>query len=315
MSKETPTQTDAENQKDTFISLYKKTNSFEAISEIQCFAIFEDTVYVALSDRISVFDLSGNHQRDFEIEAGVCDIIVDDHRRDGARPVFTNDACPVAAIYLLYDTRIALYSIDGQKDSEWEACSENTDYCSFTTTTDYVFVTDAENKHICQYDKQGRFVRFIRSPEGFIIPSYSFDIISINDTLYCSNSGRHRIESYTVDGEFIASFGTAGAQAGAFTGCCNPTYLEKSPDGNILTSEKGNPRISLYSKTGKFRTILFDGNMLGGGTFAYKMKVYGESIYIASGKTISVYFKDVACTSGKSCVGCETECKLRKTIK
>ena len=294
------TPANAENTEDIFTSPYKKTNSFRAASNIICFDICENTIYAALSDKVSVFDLSGKRQRDFRIEPNVRDIVVDD-----------------AMIYLLYPARIDLYSFDGEKKGGWEACSDNTDYCAFTTTKDYVFVTDAENKLIWQLDKQGQLVRFIKSPIGFVIPSYSFDIISINDTIYCSNSGRHKIESYTIDGQFIALFGVTGAQAGAFAGCCNPVYLEKSSNGHILTSEKGNPRISCYGKDGKFRTVLFDSKMLGGGTVAYEMHVWEEKIFIASKKTISVYCRDVArnAPTAQSCAGCEEDCPLRKNVK
>ena len=272
MQEEKTAQSGDENAESTVVSPYKKTNSFDAASEIQCFEVSENSIYAVLREKISIFDLSGNHQRDFEIEEDAFDIIVEN-----------------ATIYLLYDTRIDLYSFEGEKKDEWEACSDNSDYCSFTTTKDYVFVTDVENKHIVQYNKQGQFMRFIKSPAGFIIPSYSFDIISINDTIYCSNSGRHKIESYTIDGKFITSFGISGAQAGAFAGCCNPVYLEKTSKGNILTSEKGNPRISCYDRNGKFRTMLFDSNALGGGTAAYKVRVSGENLYIANKKTIAIY--------------------------
>jgi len=296
---------DAENTENTFVSPYKKINSFDAASDIICFDICKNTIYAALSDRVSIFDLSGNHQRDFEIEPNIRDMVVD-YGDTGTM------------IYLLYPARIDLYSFDGEKQGEWEACSHNSDYCSLTTTKDYVFVSDAENKLIWQYDKQGRLVRFIKSPEGFIIPNYSFDIININDTIYCSNSGRHKIESYTLDGEFIASFGTSGAQAGSFAGCCNPVYLEKSFNGNILTSEKGNPRISCYGKDGKFCAVLFNSKTLGGGTAAYEMHVSGENIYIAGKKTIVVFGRDGArpvSTVEKSCAGCEKECPLRKGVK
>ena len=304
MSEEKTTPNDVENVESTFTSPYKQTNSFDAASEIICFDIYENRIYVAQNDRVSVFDLAGIHQNDFEIEPNVRDIVVD--CRDGACPVSTT-------IYLLYPTLIDLYSFDGQKKGSWEACSDNSDYCTLTATKDYVFVTDAANKLIWQYDKQGQLVRYIKSPEGFIIPSYSFDIISINDTIYCSNSGRYKIESYTLDGDFITSFGESGVQAGAFTGCCNPVYLEKTSNGNILTSEKGNPRISCYGKDGKFRTILFNSKMLGGGTTACEMHVLGENIYIASRKTILVYSFDPT-LSEKSCSGCEEECPLRKGI-
>jgi hypothetical protein len=263
---------DAENAEDTFVSPYKKTNSFDAASHIICFDIHDNKIYAALSDRVSIFDLSGIHQLDFMIEPDIRDIVVHN-----------------ASMYLLYPANIDVYSLYGQKIGGWEACSSNSDYCALTVTNDYVFVTDAENKDICQYDKQGQLVRFIKSPHGFIIPSYSFDIIHINDTLYCSNSGRHKIESYTSDGTFITSFGVTGTQAGAFAGCCNPIYLEKSSNGHILTSEKGNPRISSYGKDGKFHAILFNSKMLGGGTTAYRMRVWEGDIYIAGKRMMTVY--------------------------
>jgi hypothetical protein len=264
---------ETENVENSFVSPFKKTDSFETTSNILCFNIYQNSIYVAQIENISVFDLSGTPQFNFKIETSPRDIIVEEE-----------------IIYLLYPTKIELYTLDGAKQGEWEACSENSDYCAFTTTKEYVFVTDAENKLIHQYDKQGRFVRFIKSPEGFVIPSYTFDIISINDTVYCSNSGRHQIESYTVDGKFISSFGTAGTEAGAFAGCCNPVYLEKSSAGDILTSEKGNPRISCYGRDGNFRSVLFDSQTLGGGTAAYKMRVDGNNIYIAWKNSITTYF-------------------------
>jgi len=291
------TQLSEENTEHPFVSPYEKINSFDVASEIQGFNISKNSIFVALVDKIAVFDLSGQHQYNFAIETNVRDIVA---CRGKARLAPT-------MIYILYPKKIVLHSLNGQKTDEWHACSETSDYCALTTTQDYVFVTDAENKNIVQYDKQGNLVRFIKSPDGFIIPSYAFDIISINDTIYCSNSGRHRIESYTLNGEFGASFGKSGAQAGAFAGCCNPVYLAKSADGNILTSEKGNPRISCYGRNGKFRAILFDSNMLGGGTEAYRMRVFGENIFIANGRTISVYGRDGArpvSTAGHPCAGC-----------
>ena len=272
--------------------LYKKTNSIDAASPIVCFDIYDNTIYAALSGKISVFGITGSHLYDFVIEVDVRDIIVEDE-----------------SIWLLYPTRIDVYALGGHKKGGWEACSNIADYCAFATTGEYVFVTDAENKEMVQYDKQGRLVRFIKSPQGFIIPSYSFGIVNINDTIYCSNSGRHQIESYTLDGVFVASFGVTGTQAGAFAGCCNPVYLTKSANGNILTSEKGNPRISCYGRNGKFRTILFDTHALGGVTDAYKVRALSDNIYIANKKTISVYTFDSNLLE-KSCTGCQEKCSL-----
>ena len=317
-----------------FVSPYKKSNSFKTSYDIQCFDICEDTIYVATKGNISVFDFSGKKQREFSIEPDVRDIIIENGAflkacHGGldppsnekptidfqgiaglryASPAMTVTFQDSFTMYLLYHNRIDLFTTDGQKTGEWKACSENSNYCSFTTTKDYVFVTDIENKLMWQFDKQGGLVRMIKSPGGFIIPSYSFDIVNINDTIYCSNSGRHKIESYTIEGDFISSFGETGTQPGAFAGCCNPVYLEKTATGNILTSEKGNPRISCYNKEGTFNKILLDSKMLGGGTTAYKIRVSGDNIYIANGKTITIYGKDIS--SGQSCSGCDLKCPL-----
>jgi hypothetical protein len=293
-------QSNQENTEHPFVSPYKMINSFDAVSDILCFevGVFQDWILVVSVDKISLFDGSGKHLYDFSIEAGSRNIAVDD-----------------LMIYLLYSTKIVSYNLKGEKNHEWEACSDNSDYVAIATSNDYIFVTDAENKNIVQYNKQGGLVRFIKSPDGFIIPSYTFDIININDTIYVSNSGKHRIESYTLDGKFIASFGKSGAQAGAFAGCCNPVFLAATSGGNILTSEKGNPRISSYGKDGKFRTILFDADMLGGGTSAYRMKFFKENIYIASKNTISVYGFDATLSEkscNKSCNGCEKKCPRRQ---
>lgn len=286
------------NAEDTLVSPYKKTNSFTAASEILCFDIYENMIYVALSGKISVFNLSGKHQRDFAIKKNVRDIVIEE-----------------SAIYLLYATGIEVFTTEGEKIAGWDACSDNSDYCAFTVTDDYVFVTDAENKLITQFDKQGQLVRFIKSPRGFVIPSYSFDIININDTIFCSNSGRHKIESYTLDGKYIASFGATGTQAGAFAGCCNPVYLAATPWGDILTSEKGNPRISCYGRDGKFRTILLNSKMLGGGTQAYRAKMKDDKIYIAARKSLSVFVFDPELAAGSACAGCPLNCPLRSSMK
>jgi hypothetical protein len=277
-----------ENAENTFVSPYKKISSFELPEEIIRLELYDNTfLLAAVKESLYIYDTGGELLGTFPLKPDIRDITIDE-----------------SGFYVLYPTYIEVYNVEtGEFIREWEACSDNSDYCAITTTKDDVFVTDAENKNIVQYDKQGGLVRFIKSPNGFIIPSHAFDIININDTIYCANSGRHRIESYTPDGEFIASVGKSGAGAGAFAGCCNPVYLAKSSDGHILTSEKGNPRISCFSKDGKFRTILFDAKMLGGGTSAYKIQASDEYIFIANRKTISIYGFDAA-LSEKKCDGC-----------
>lgn len=255
-----------------FNSRYKKTASFDLPQEINRFELYEDKLYVSAGQSVYIYDTEGELLSSFSTRPDVRDITVGDN-----------------CIYLLYPTFIEVYSEDGVLIHTWEACSELSDYCSFALAGNFVFVTDAENKNICQYTNEGNFVRFIKSPRGFIIPSYSFDIESRNDTIYCVNSGRHSVESYTPDGKFIAAFGEPGSEAGFFAGCCNPAYISFTPEGKLLTSEKGNPRISCFERDGTFREVLLNNRLLGGGNAAYEVRTDGSQLFVAKGNTMNIY--------------------------
>ena len=282
------------NTENGFVSPYKKTYSLKVASDILCFDIVENTIYIAQSDKVSVYDLSGKLQRDFVIKKDVRDMVVEDSR-----------------IYLLYPAEIEVLTLEGEKVAGWEARRNNSDYCSMALSSEYIFVTDAANKHICKYTKEGEYLAIILSPHGFIIPSYSFGIVNIGDTIYCSNSGRHKIESYTLEGQYIASFGKSGTEAGSFAGCCNPVYLAATQHGDIITSEKGNPRISCYSRTGEFRGILLNSKKLGGGNQAYRVKVQDDKIYVAGKKSLSVFVFDTELAAQSTCAGCPANCPLK----
>ena len=267
--------TESEQQgQDVFVSPYSKEASFEVSENINALELAENKIYLATNDFVMIYDLSGDFLTRFEVDAGTRDIAVRDN-----------------LIYLLFPTSIKVYSYEGQEVTAWEACSDNSNYCSLTLTSDFVFVTDADNKNICKYTIDGSFIRFIHSPRGFVIPNFSFDIETWNDTIYCVNAGRQQIEKYTTGGDFIASFGHPGGQPGAFAGCCNPTYISFTPEGDILTSEKGNPRICIFEKNGRFKSQLLNNRMLGGGSDAYDVKICDDKLYIALNKTVSVFKK------------------------
>ena len=61
-------------------------------------------------------------------------------------------------------------------------------------------------------------------------------------------SGRHLVESYSPEGEYISSLGKPGGAAGLFSGCCNPVYLAGNTHGEIITSEKGFLESVVYGK-------------------------------------------------------------------
>ena len=257
---------------EVFVSPYKKEASFEVSDIISAFELVDSKLYIATNSSVMIYDLSGTLLNRFEVGTGTRDIVVSDN-----------------LVYLLFPASIKVYSPEGREVNAWRACSDNSNYCSLTLVSDYVFVTDADNKNICKYTVDGNFIKFIHSPRGFVIPEFSFDIDAWNDTIYCVNAGRQQIETYTLNGDFIASFGHPGGQPGAFAGCSNPAHILFTAEGEILTSEKGNPRICIFEKNGRFKSQLLNNRMLGGGSNAYDLKICDDKLYIALNKTVSVF--------------------------
>ena len=251
---------------------YKLTTSFGVDGDINGFELWEDKLIVATQNKVQMFTSSGDLLNSFAIGGDLRDITVyNDH------------------IFMLFPKRVEVCYLDGESICKWEAYSDNSDYCSFAVASGSVFVTDAANKEICKYSADGNFIKTIKSPNRFIIPSYTFGIICMDGVVYCSNSGRHQIEMFTPDGDYLGAFGQAGAQAGSFCGCCNPVHLTVAPDGNIITSEKGIPRISYYGKDGQFHNILLDSRALGGGNKAYDVKILNDKLFVAGKNKVSTF--------------------------
>ena len=272
-----------------FLSPYRQVASFKIPEEINRFDLHDHRLFISAGQSVYIFDTDGRKLVHFPVGTDVRDITMNGED-----------------LYILYPTRITVYSINGQLIRQWEACSKLSDYCSFTIVGDAVFVTDAANKNICKYTTEGNFVKFIQSPANFIIPSYAFDIACWNDTIYCVNSGRHSVETYTSDGDFIASFGGPGSEAGLFAGCCNPVYISFTTGGTFITSEKGNPRVSCFNRNGKFKGVWLNRKMLGSGNKAYEVKAMDSKLFVAGKNKITVFQCGKASTS--ACSGCAGGC-------
>ena len=99
-----------------------------------------------------------------------------------------------------------------------------------------------------------------------------------------------------------------------FCGCCNPVHLTYTSTGEIITSEKGNPRVSCYGMDGEFRSLLLDSKALGGGNTAYDIKVSGDKLFIAGNNLISTFQYDKILAAKTACSDCGVDCPLREGV-
>jgi hypothetical protein len=148
---------------------------------------------------------------------------------------------------------ILILSQDGKILNEWGPFEEGSMITSISSNRNFVAIADAGNKIVFILDKGGEVIRMIgQSEREFIIPSPYFDIaIDKDNLLYTANTGKHRIETRTPDGDIKSFFGEAGAAPEYFSGCCAPAHFIVLHDG-FVTAEKGINRIKILNTRGEF---------------------------------------------------------------
>ncbi|MHC4214976.1 MAG: NHL repeat-containing protein [Planctomycetota bacterium] len=206
-------------------------------------------IYVAGDKSIRIFGHAGDLVSELTLKGEPRSIAVD---TDGK-------------IYTAINDHIEVYDPTGKQLDAWESLGDKAILTSIAVAKDDVFVADAANRIVIRYDKQGKVIKRIgkkdpdRNIPGFVIPSPYFDLAIARDGLLrVVNSGMHRIEAYTFDGDFenSCSWGEFSSAIDGFVGCCNPVNFAILSDGNFITCEKGLVRVKVYNAEGKFTAVV-----------------------------------------------------------
>jgi hypothetical protein len=217
------------------------------------------------------------------IDSGICVVGSDGAvflREDGeelGRFAFSGAATCVAAgpdqkIYIGFRDRIAVYLPSGLPAADWSSFGERAVITSVAVVDNGVVVADSGTRTVWRLDKGGRVLGRIGNTENgkgegalrFIVPSPYFDVADGGDgTFWVANPGEQRLMRLFGAGERLEEWGVGGMGLGAFCGCCNPAHIAVLPDGGLVTSEKGIPRISEYSSAGEYRTLVASAGTFG----------------------------------------------------
>jgi hypothetical protein len=131
---------------------------------------------------------------------------------------------------------------------------------------DEILAADGAAKYIRRYGQTGKQLGLIGTQNrtgGFMLPNRSLDIAvdQARSIVYASDSGRHRVTSWSIDGTPGRPFGRFGMRNPEdFVGCCNPVNIAVTPDGNILTAEKVAARLKVYEPGGKLLAMVGPGH-------------------------------------------------------
>ncbi len=219
----------------------------------------DDQIYLALDNCLQVFSKEGHFLNEIKLNnTPRCLSISED-----------------GYIYLGMQDHIEVYSPDGKLKFMMKPYEKNAVFTSIALHKDSIFVADAGNRIILNYDQKGRLINQIgkkddnRNIPGFVVPSPYFDVkISSEGLLIVTNPGRHRVEAYNTKGDFEYAWGNPSMSIDGFCGCCNPINFDILPDGSYATCEKGIPRVKIYRPDGSF-----DGVVAGPETFTLNSKV------------------------------------------
>jgi hypothetical protein len=178
-------------------------------------------------------------------------------------------------IYAAVGDHVELFGPDGVRKATWPSLGSQTEITSIAVGGGSVYVADFGQRLVHRLDMAGKQVNVIgkadraRNVDGLLLPSPHMDVaVAADGSVWLADTGRHRLENYTPEGNLERFWGEQGTAIERFLGCCNPTDFWLMPDGSFITAEKGVARIKRYLPDGRFDSVVaapasFPENMVG----------------------------------------------------
>ena len=192
-------------------------------------------VYAVGDSTVKVFDVTGTLQRHWPTgKPGYC-IAID----------------PQNIVYVGQQGQIERFTVEGRPHDVWKDAARFGRVTAIDFFKDNTIVADAKDRGLRRCDPQGRWLNDIgqdNNTKGFLIPNGHLDFaIDDKGVIHASNSAKHRIEQYALDGKKLSHWGRFGTHRPEdFPGCCNPTNLTLDQQGRTVATEKAGPRVKVY---------------------------------------------------------------------
>lgn len=201
----------------------------------------QDRLYVAGDKKLLILQPAGNKIKSIDlVEPAGALTVAEDGR-----------------IYVAFRQHVEVYDDSGKRLSKWKNIDEKSFLTSVAILGKYLIAADAGTRNVWKFDLSGKLFGKLaveNKKEGipqFIVPSPYFDLASAQDgSIWVVNTGRHKLENFSVDGKLNRMWGESSSEMEGFCGCCNPTHIALLKDGSMVTSEKGYPRVKVYDPNG-----------------------------------------------------------------
>lgn len=153
---------------------------------------------------------------------------------------------------------VEIFASNGKKIAIWKSPQAGAIIAGIAVDSkEQIFIADAGLGKVWKYSSQGEKLSEIQSNKTLNAPAEFFSIaIDSQDNLVINNPSRHRVETFSNAGKNLKTWGEKSRKISGFSGCCNPVSLASLPNGKIITAERGQPRIKMYSPEGKFESLV-----------------------------------------------------------
>jgi len=166
-------------------------------------------------------------------------------------------------IFAGLNDHVEVFDSAGTRKAVWKSPNPKAMLTSIAVSSSYVFVADCANKIVWRFLLTGEPVGQIGQKDkdqrkaGFVVPSAFFDLaVAADESLWVVNPGLHRLEHFTAAGKFLNAWGEFSMKDPGFCGCCNPSNMALTPDGEFITSEKHIVRVKQYDATGQLKGVI-----------------------------------------------------------
>jgi hypothetical protein len=245
----------------------------------------DDNIYLTGLQKVIIYNNNLEFQKEFNIDEEATNIAISDSKQ----------------IFLSISNHIEVLNVEGKLSKKWDKFNDRSVITSIALADKSVFIADAGNKLVLEYDCDGNFVKEIGKKDtlngipGFFIPSPYFDVaMGLHGELWAVNSGLHAFEAYNSQGKLVSTWERTSMQLDGFSGCCNPSHIALLSDGSFVTSEKGLVRIKIHAPSGDFNCVVAGPNEFDEDTRGLDLAVNSEDdifVIVPDKKEVRVYGK------------------------
>jgi hypothetical protein len=208
-------------------------------------------IYVSGDGAVAIHDERGGLLRQFSTEKPVLCLAVD----------------PDGWVFAGNGDQVTVYDASGRRCGAWTTGRDGSVVTGIVLAGDDVFVADAGARVIWRTDRSGSPRGRIgerdpgRGIPGLVVYKPFLDCFVQADPgadprLVVCNPGRHRVETYSFEGDLLGHWGTAAPDIEGFCGCCNPVRIAGLSGGRVVTVEKGIARVKVHDRQGRLCSVV-----------------------------------------------------------